>query len=70
MVDLNGHDWISSTGEGGVPWNQKLIRSKVKASKAFDGHWATRFVETRDYTFKLSRWPLYIEQPIRASLPA
>ncbi len=61
-VRLVSHDWHGEK----VPWNQQQIRSGMEAN----GEWALEVAQDGEYEFQLRRWPVEVDKPIRASLPA
>lgn len=63
-TQLTAHDWL--VDEGGVPWNQSLIR----AGQQNIGHWALHVETAGKYRIALRRWPAKAGASIGEAVPA
>ncbi|MBN2413962.1 arylsulfatase [candidate division KSB1 bacterium] len=77
VVRLTCHDWhgVGLPDEGRLntqrrevipPWNQPDVRRGVRSN----GFWALYIAADGEYEFSLRRWPLEVNRPINAPLPA
>ena len=62
-VSITSHDWHS---ESQVPWHQKHVRAGIQGN----GFWVLDVEEAGEYEITLSRWPLYLKQPISSERKA
>ena len=63
---LTSHDWITTES---TPWNQAHIRQALNGP-GNTGFWNVNVVEDGEYVVQLRRWPLELNQPLGAAIPA
>jgi arylsulfatase A-like enzyme len=70
-LELTAHDLVGTGGTGSVAWNQHYIREGKLTGINEDGaaYWQLKVTEPGEYTFKLSRYPLYTGLALNASAP-
>ena len=70
-LELTAHDLVGTGGTSSVAWNQKYIREGKLTGINEDGaaYWQLKVTEPGEYTFKLSRYPLYTGLALNASAP-
>lgn len=70
-LQLTSHDLVGTGGTGSVAWNQKHIREGKLTGINKDGpaYWQLKVTKAGEYTFHLSRYPLYTGLALNSSAP-
>lgn len=70
-LQLTAHDLVGTGGTSSVAWNQQYIREGKLTGINKDGaaYWQLKVTKPGEYTFKLSRYPLYTGLALNASAP-
>ncbi|MGJ8655260.1 MAG: arylsulfatase [Akkermansiaceae bacterium] len=70
-LQLTAHDLVGTGGTSSVAWNQRYIREGKLTGINKDGaaYWQLKVTKPAEYTFKLSRYPLYTGLALNASAP-